>query len=690
MTPRDPYKYFRIEARELLEGLQRGVAGLGDAGHDPERIPALLRLAHTLKGASRVVKLPAISDLAHRLEDILAPCRESAVSPSREQRGELDQLVASIAARLAGIDQPVAPAEGAAAAAPAPAPAPASALFDTVRLQVAEVDLVLAGVAGTSEELAALRSDFRGFEPIARQARLLQLLAARSQTDGAGPETVARLHVDASDLASGLEGVRQRVAGRADRLGRDLQRLHEDTGRLRLIPTEALWSFLEHAVRDAAQALGRRVRLDPGSRTPRLDTPVFAGLQEALLHLVRNAVAHGIESEAERRSAGKPPEGCIRVRIERGIGRLRVVCEDDGRGIDAEAVIRAAAAKGWHTAGSGSPVEMEAAIRLLLRGGVTTTRAATEMSGRGVGLDAVRAAMARLGGEFTITSTPGRGTVVALDLPVVLSAIEALAVESGGTQILLPLESVQSVARADVSAIHRSGQREELHLDNRVVPYADLHRLIPSSAGHERLRRKHVTVVMVKGGSETAAVGVDRTLGVIEAVVRPLPALADAAAYVAGASLGANGAPRLVLDAPALVRAIGDTTTADTVPAAQRPPILIVDDSLTTRMLEQSILESAGYTVDLAVSGEDALRCLGERRYGLLLVDVEMPGMDGFTLIEKLRGDPAWRDLPAILVTSREARNDRQRGFAIGAQDYVIKGEFDQRRLLRRIGELLS
>jgi two-component system chemotaxis sensor kinase CheA len=124
-------------------------------------------------------------------------------------------------------------------------------------------------------------------------------------------------------------------------------------------------------------------------------------------------------------------------------------------------------------------------------------------------------------------------------------------------------------------------------------------------------------------------------------------------------------------------------------PAAKRLPLLVVDDSLTTRMLEQSILESAGYTVDLAVSGEDALRRLRERRYGLLLVDVEMPGMDGFTLIERLRGNPSWRDIPAILVTSREARQDRQRGLAVGAQDYVIKGEFDQRRLLRRIGELL-
>lgn len=688
MAAKDPYRYFRTEARELLEGLQRGVAGLASADRAPDTIPSLLRLAHTMKGAARVVRLPAISDLTHRLEDILASCRENTAPPSREQLADLHRLLEAIATSLASIDQPAAPVETPTTAAPAGGTTPT--LLDTIRLQVAEVDAVLAGVAETSAELAALRTDFRGFEHTNRQARLLQALVARSRAGAFAHEAASRLQMDAGDLAVGLEGVRQRVADHVEHLGRDLQRLHEDTGRLRLIPTAALWAFLEHAVRDAAQNLGKRVRFDPGSRTPRLDTPVFAGLQEALLHLVRNAVAHGIESETARLVAGKPAEGCIRVRIGHGTGRLHVVCEDDGRGIDAEAVGRAAEAKGWLAAGPAGSLDMPAAIRLLLRGGVTTTRTATEMSGRGVGLDVVRNAMARLGGELTINSTPGQGTIVALDVPVVLSAIEALAVESGGAQILLPLESVQRVMRTEVSAIHRSAQGEELRVGSEVIPYAALHRLVPSAAGSVRLRQRHVVVVIIQGETGTAAVGVDRLLGATEAVVRPLPALADAAAYVAGASLGVNGAPRLVLDARALAAAIGAAEAEAVAPVATRRPILVVDDSLTTRMLEQSILESAGYLVDLAVSGEDALRRLRERHYSLLLVDVEMPGMDGFTLIEQLRLDPAWREIPAILVTSRESRSDRQRGLAVGAQDYVIKGEFDQRRLLRRIGELLS
>jgi two-component system chemotaxis sensor kinase CheA len=687
MPARDPYKYFRVEARELLEGLQRGVAGLETPDGDPDRIPALLRLAHTLKGAARVVRLAAVSDLAHQMEDILAPCRETAAPPPREQRAELHRLLAAITAGLAVIDQPVAaPAEASAPAASSAPPAPA--LLDTVRLQVAEVDTALAGMTDLAAELASLRADFRGFAHAAQQARLLRALAARSRPGAGDSGAAVRWQMDAGDLATGLDEARQRASARLERLDRDLRRLHEETGRLRLIPTKALQAFLERTALDAAQALGKRVRVDLATRAPRLDSSVFAGLQEALLHLVRNAVAHGIEADAARLAAGKPAEGCIRVRLTPGAGRLRVGCEDDGAGIDTEAVRRVAVARGWIGASPAAPLDMAGAIRLLLRGGVSTTRTATEMSGRGVGLDVARAAVARLGGELTVHSVAGRGTSVVLEIPVALAAIEALVVESGGGQFLLPLESVQQVVRAEAGAIRRVAQREELHFGNRAIPYASLHQLVSPRGDPLRPTRRHVTAVVL--AEVAAAIGVDRLLGATEAVVRPLPALADAAPFVTGASLGADGAPRLVLEAGALAREIGALSVESAEPPAVHLPILVVDDSLTTRMLEQSILESAGYTVDLAVSGEDALKRLRERRYSLLLVDIEMPGMDGFALIRQLRGDPAWREIPAILVTSRESSEDRQRGLEIGAQDYVIKGEFDQRRLLRRVGELLS
>lgn len=684
---KDPYRYFRIEARELLEGMQRGLAALEGPERTADTVPLLLRLAHTLKGAARVVRLTAVANHTHQFEEVLAPLRESAAPPAAEQAAELRRLLAAIAAGLAAIDQP-APAPSSAGEAPAPA-TPAPLALDTVRLQVAEVDAVLARVADTMGELAALRADFRDFEPVRRQSQLIRALAGRGRLNAAGQETAARLQADADDLSSQLEKVRRRAGSRVERIGRDLERLHEQTGGLRLLPTDALWTFLDRAVRDAAQTLGRSARLETHCRVPRIDAPVFAGLQEALLHLARNAVAHGIEPEAARRAAGKPAEGLIEIRVEPGIGRLRVTCRDDGAGINLDAVRRAAAAKGGRPGDTAAPMGMDEAIQFLLRGGVSTAPVAGAISGRGVGLDAVRAAAQRLGGELTLASTPQRGTEAVLDVPMALAAIEALAVESSGTHFLLPLEAVQRVARLENSAIEKAGEREELRTDQEAMPFAPLHRLTAPSEAGPRPSRRHVTVVILHGAGGRAALGVDRLLGVTEAVIRPLPVLADAQ-HVAGVSLDANGLPRLMLEPRALAAAIGDARAEARPTASARPPILVVDDSLTTRMLEQSILESAGYAVDTAVSGEDGLARLREKAYGLMLVDLEMPGMNGFEVIETLRRDPALRALPAILVTSRESREDRQRGLAAGAQDYFVKGDFDQRRLLQRIAELLA
>jgi two-component system chemotaxis sensor kinase CheA len=197
--------------------------------------------------------------------------------------------------------------------------------------------------------------------------------------------------------------------------------------------------------------------------------------------------------------------------------------------------------------------------------------------------------------------------------------------------------------------------------------------------------------VVVQSGSSWAAVGVERLLGTANVVVRPLPEMVDSIAVVAGASLDAEGNPQLVLDPAGLVAAARAGAEARPAPApAARAPILVIDDSLTTRMLEQSILESAGFDVDVAVSAEDALVKARDRRYGLFVVDVEMPGMDGFEFVERTRADPVLRETPAILVTSRSAPEDRRRGEQAGARGYILKGEFDQVHLLHTIQRLIA
>jgi two-component system chemotaxis sensor kinase CheA len=254
----------------------------------------------------------------------------------------------------------------------------------------------------------------------------------------------------------------------------------------------------------------------------------------------------------------------------------------------------------------------------------------------------------------------------------------------------IPLDAVHGAARLAPEQIARLGPGAAIEFAGRTVPFVPLARLLDGS--FPTVRRAW-SAVIVGSGTRLAALGVDRLQGTASVVTRPLPELLPASPLVAGVSLDAEGRPRLVLDAEGLIdAALGADDAEPERPAgkAPRPPVLIVDDSLTTRMLEQSILESAGYEVELANSAEEALETARRNRYSLFLVDVEMPGMDGFGFVEQTRADPTLRDIPAILVTSRNAAEDRQRGRDAGASGYIVKSEFDQAELLSLIRPLIG
>ena len=388
---------------------------------------------------------------------------------------------------------------------------------------------------------------------------------------------------------------------------------------------------------------------------------------------------------AERVRAGKPAAGTIRVAVGRRGRRVVFSCTDDGRGIDTDRVREAAVRKGLAAPEEAGDLDAEALAALLLRGGLSTAGTVDGVAGRGVGLDVVRDTAARLEAQVALRSQPGQGTTVEIAVPVSISALTALHVEVSGALAALPLDAVRSTAFVPPERVVRLPDGAGLEHEGEVIPFVPLaqvlSRPLPAS-------RRFWSAVVVQAGSRRIALGADRLTGTSEIVVRPLPRFVEADPAVAGAALDAEGNPLLVLDPGGLLAAAEAGGGADGERAA-RLPILVVDDSLTTRMLEQSILESAGYEVELAVSGEEALEKARARRFGLLIVDVEMPGMDGFELVRATRADPRL-DAPAILVTSRASPEDRQRGLDAGARAYFVKSEFDQRRVLATIEELLG
>jgi two-component system chemotaxis sensor kinase CheA len=565
----------------------------------------------------------------------------------------------------------------------APKPAAADEATRTLRPDVGEMDSLLDGLNEVAVQLAPLRRSIAALERARRLGELIsEQVAPRRTRHG----DLAKTRSLADEMRGLVEAVERDLVSTVQQVDRELQQVRQTAEHLRLLPASTVFPVLERTVRDSARAVGVRAALETRGGEIRLDAHVLSLVQQALVQVIRNAIAHGIEPEIERRAAQKAAIGRISLDVSRRGNRVVFACRDDGRGVDLAAVRSAAERRGVPSAEL-RRLAGDEVVNLLLRAGISTTDTVTEVAGRGVGLDVVREAADRLGGEVTVRSDPGRGFAIELVVPLSLAALEAVLVEAGGQTAAIPLDSIRRTLRVDPGDVAHGADGASIVYNGAAIPYIPLARALCADPAAIAAGGSSIVIA---SGDRLAAVGVDGLRGTQTVVVRPLPAFTPADAVVAGASLDGQGNPQLVLDPDALVASASAARSMPAKAAPTRYRILVIDDSLTTRMLEQSILESAGYIVETASSGEDGLVKARRGRFALFLVDVEMPGMDGFTFIETARADPALRDVPAVLVTSRASPEDKHRGVQVGARAHIVKNEFDQTELLEKIRFLIG
>ena len=645
---------------------------------DPAAAAEARRELHTIKGAGRMLGLPPISDLCHSAEGALQLPEAGAGDALTLAVDALTALVDAVARGEGPDSQPDGDSSAAeleadapGAAQPGPSGSRGAAPAAEIRLDAATLD-ALADRATRLRILAAGAGHF-----VDRLAALVRLAE-----DGAA-------HAHPEQVLQGVGAALRRVTAELAEGQRRLRRVAESqVEKLQALQVQPLSAFLHSMARHARQlahSLGREVEVAIAGEETRLDRSIMSELEEVVLHLVRNAVDHGIEPPEIRRSHGKSARGRIRIEAVARGSRVRLAIADDGSGIDRAAVVEKAAALGLIDRASASSLTEGDISRLLFTPGFSTRREVSELSGRGVGLDVVATKVAAIGGDVALTSGPGLGTTVTVEVPAARRGEDVVVLRAGRLRIGLPAGVIRRVTQISADAIIERNGRLLAKTGERLVPFTSL----ASLCGEVPAARQLLIEGMAAG--QSIAVAVDSIEGQEEVLLRPVTRLAPMGGMLEGVSLLASGAPIGVLSPIALVKAHRHHPSAPAPAARAAAPlrVLLVDDSLVTREMERRLLEDAGFDVSVAAETSDALSQLGAERFDCVVTDIEMPGMDGYELTRHLRSVPHLSQLPVIVVSTRERPEDRLRGLEAGADAYLTKQHLNPGELatlIRRLG----
>ncbi len=739
---------FRVEAAEHLQTITTGLLALEKTpapAVQRDHIATVFRAAHSLKGAARAADFTGIESRCQSLEDLFASWKRQELVASAAAFDPAHRALDAIASALSATGPPVgAPAASngspgvhhlaATEAGPPPPPAalpsadvvrlapgaeqkPASS-EDTVRISVTKLNarrvaaeemltakLTMDQRAGDSRELGRLlevwRNEWTAVEPDARVLRLSMDGSALGQPPNRGLARVLGFCERNLDHLKSLEN-RVAVLTRAadqDRLviGKLVDDLLEDSKKLLLLPFATLAAAFPKLVRDLGRDLGKEVQLVIHGEEIELDKRILEEMKDPFIHLLRNCVDHGIEAPELRVRLGKPACGTITLTVSRVDGsQVEILISDDGAGLNTGKIKEAVVKRGLLPADDARKLDDAAACALVFQAEVSTSPMITHVSGRGLGLAIVREKAGKLGGTVFIGSQPGPGTCFRLLLPSLLATFRGVLIEAAQRLFVVPTTLVDQVARVRPGAIQTVEGRETIALHGRAVALVWLAHVLalgPAGAGGDPTAPIPVLVLGV--GDQRVAFAVDAILDEQEVLVKPLHKPLARVRNIAGATVLGSGRVAPILDVADLLksartsgsRAARGAVVVKPVGAATKS-LLVAEDSITSRTLLKGILESAGYQVKTAVDGLEAFNLLRAERFDLVVSDVEMPRLNGFDLTARIRADKKLSELPVVLVTALESREDRERGIDVGANAYLVKSRFDQSNLLDAVRRL--
>ncbi|MDB6166327.1 MAG: CheA signal transduction histidine kinase [Lacunisphaera sp.] len=722
---------FRVEAAEHLQAIATGVLGLEKTPAPEERaklVAIVFRAAHSLKGAARATDFTEIESLCQSLEDIFAAWKRGADAPTLAM---LDLSHRTLNAIAAALHSP----EAVRVADPSPAP-PSSEVPAHSRENSEPVAASSAHPPGTglktfiADETVRINVGKLAARLVEAEEMLTAKLTAgqraqdlrdlgqsfnawRNEWALVEPETHALRRAPGPGLSRTLEfldwnrdhlrALESKVAALARAAGHDhhvvgklVDDLLEDSKKLLLLPFATLAAPFPKLVRDLCRDQGKEADLVVRGEEVEIDKRILEEMKDPLLHLLRNAVDHGIETPEQRRRLAKPPRAVITLAASPMNGsKVELVVSDDGSGIDTEKVRESAVKHGHLSADDGRQMDDTAAQALIFESEVSTSPLVTRLSGRGLGLAIVREKAEKLGGAVSVESQPGRGTRFRILLPSMLATFRGVLIEAAGRLLVVPTIHVERVARIKADEVRTVEGRETIASGGRAVALvrlADVLELPPVETSDPLSDSKPVLILGL--GDQQIAFMVDAVLDEQEVLVKPLRRPLSRVRNIAGATVLGSGQVAPILNVADLLKsALKAGRAAPAAASAAKPvqarTVLVAEDSITSRMLLKSILESAGYKVRTAVDGMEAFMLLRAEKFDLVVSDVEMPRLNGFDLTARIRADRKLAELPVVLVTALDSREDRERGVDVGANAYIIKGRFDQGDLLDAIRRLV-
>jgi len=736
---------FKVEAEEHLQAIGAGLLELEKAPAPEEQrrvIETVFRAAHSLKGAARAVDFTEIESICQSLEDTFASWKRRESVPSPRALDTLHRALNTITAAMAAPEaargtgtsarpssagevvrfEPAQADSALTAIIPprAPGTVEKTSLEATVRIAVTKLDARLleaeemltaklttgqrvSDLRELSGRFEAWRKEWGAIEPEARAFR--QALDRPASSEPQLTPGLARLLEFLDWNLDHLKSFESKVAAltrtaEQDRhvVGKLVDDLLEDSKKLLLLPFGTLSTLFPKLVRDLCRDQGKDADLVMRGEEVEIDKRILEEMKDPLIHLLRNCIDHGVETSEQRTRLGKPPRATITVDVSRVNGsKVELRVSDDGAGIDAGKVKESAVKHGLISADEARQLGDAEARALVFQPEVSTSPIITRLSGRGLGLAIVREKAEKLGGAVSIESEPRLGTSIRIVLPAMLATFRGILVEAAGGLFVVPTVYVERVARVKPEDIQTVEGREAISLGGRAVALLRLAEVLELPRPQRNGEPSAAAPVVILGtGEQRIAFAVDAVLDEQEVLVKPLRKPLARVRNLAGATVLGSGQVAPILNVADLLKSARKTVgAAARVTAGMKPAkteakaILVVEDSITSRMLLKGILESAGYKVKTAVDGAEAFTTVRAEYFDLVVSDVEMPRMNGFDLTAKIRADKKLAELPVVLVTALETREHRERGIDAGANAYIVKSSFDQSNLLETVRRLI-